>query len=116
MIDSVTQQAARIQAAKLAFVIGKAQDQLRAIIGAARRAGVNVVASDGFVTSPLRFYKVLNKVEGIDFVGLEDMKLKPSVYVVVPSRGGGDILRAKDSQVVWRGAISGMTVIALSDR
>ena len=37
MMDSVTQQAARIQAAKLAFVIGKAQDQLRAIIGAARR-------------------------------------------------------------------------------
>jgi hypothetical protein len=87
-----------------------------AIIGAARRAGVNVVASDGFVTSPLRFYKVLNKVEGIDFVSFENIKLKPSVYVVVPSRGGGEILRAKDSQVVWRGAISGMTVIALSDR
>jgi hypothetical protein len=83
-----------------------------AIIAAAREAGVNVVASDWFVTSPLRFYKVLHKVEGIDFVAFEQMKQNPSVYVVVPSRGGGEILRAKDSQVVWRGAISGLAVIA----
>jgi hypothetical protein len=81
------------------------------IIGAARRAGVNVVASDSFVTSPLLFYKVLHKVEGIDFIGFGDIKQNPCVYVVVPSRGGGEILGAKDSQVVWRGAISGMAVV-----
>jgi hypothetical protein len=82
-----------------------------AIIGAARRAGVNVVASDFFVTSPLRFYKVLYKVEGIEFINFENIKQDPCVYVVVPSRGGGEILQAKDSQVVWRGAISGMAVV-----
>lgn len=82
------------------------------IISAARRAGVNVVASDWFVTSPLRFYKVLYKVEDIDFIEFENIKQNPCLYVVVPDRGGGEILRAKDSQVVWRGAISGMTVVA----
>ena len=73
---------------------------------------MNVVASDWFVTSPLRFYKVLYKVEGIDFIEFENIKQNPCLYVVVPDRGGGEILRAKDSQVVWRGAISGMTVVA----
>jgi hypothetical protein len=82
-----------------------------AIIGAARRAGVNVVASDWFVTSPLRFYKVLHKVEDIEFINFENITQDPCVYVVVPSRGGGEILQAKDSQVVWRGAISGMVVV-----
>jgi len=84
-----------------------------AIIDASRRAGVNVVASDWFVTAPLRFYKVLYQVPGLDFLALEDIKQQaPSVYVVVPSRGGGEILRAKDSNIVWRGALSGLTVIA----
>lgn len=55
------------------------------IIGAARRAGVNVIASDWFVTSPLRFYKVLHNVEGIDFIEFENIKQNPCVYVVVPS-------------------------------
>ena len=81
------------------------------IIGAARRAGVNVVASDWFVTSPLRFYKVPHNVEGINFIEFENIKQNPCLYVVVPSRGGGEILRAKDFQVVWRGAISGMAVV-----
>jgi len=81
------------------------------IIGAARRAGVNVVASDWFVTSPLRFYKVPHNGEGINFIEFENIKQNPCLYVVVPSRGGGEILRAKDSQVVWQGAISGMAVV-----
>jgi hypothetical protein len=89
----------------------EAKEAFPVIIGAARRAGVNVVASDWFVTSPLRFYKVLHNVEGIDFIEFENIKQNPCVYVVVPSRGGGEILRAKDSQVVWRGAISGMAVV-----
>jgi hypothetical protein len=64
----------------------------------------------------LWLYGVLHKVAGIDFVAFEDIKQKPSVYVVVPDRGGGEILRAKDSLIVWRGAVSGMTVIVRSDR